>query len=180
VQLDENALIKQYIADCYNNYYTSICRYCRVRLGEYSDHTEDCAQESFLVLQKKLSNGEKIDQPRAFLYRTADNFIKRIIERYSKEKQRTVNLDNVQDIASKPLISDDFDYESLANLLISSLSQAEQELYSMKYIEQKSLKDISIILNIAPTATAKRVSRLRTHIKDLIYENNLFADEVTL
>jgi DNA-directed RNA polymerase specialized sigma24 family protein len=38
----------------------------------------------------------------------------------------------------------------------------------MKYIENKSLKEIGNILGIAPPAVANRTSRLRTKIKNLV------------
>ncbi|MBP3938561.1 MAG: sigma-70 family RNA polymerase sigma factor [Clostridia bacterium] len=166
--------VEQFINDCYEKYYQSILKYCRVRLGEFSEHAEDCVQDAFVILQRKLSEGEAIEQPRAFLYRTADNFVKRTVEHYSKERKRTVELTEAENAPAPPIISDDFDYDEFARILIATLSEQEQELYILKYVQQKSLKEIAEILNIQPTAVAKRASRLRQRIKDLIYEQNFF------
>lgn len=172
--MDENLSVEQFINDCYEKYYQSIFKYCRVRLGEVSEHAEDCVQDAFVVLQRKLNEGETVEQPRAFLYRTADNFVKRTVEHYSKERKRTVELTEAENAPAPPIISDDFDYDEFARILIATLSEQEQELYILKYVQQKSLKEIAEILNIQPTAVAKRVSRLRQRIKDLIYEQNFF------
>ena len=166
--------VEQFINDCYEKYYQSIFKYCRVRLGEFSEHAEDCVQDAFVVLQRKLNEGETVEQPRAFLYRTADNFVKRTVEHYSKERKRTVELTEAENAPAPPIISDDFDYDEFARILIATLSEQEQELYILKYVQQKSLKEIAEILNIQPTAVAKRASRLRQRIKDLIYEQNFF------
>ncbi|MBR6531541.1 MAG: sigma-70 family RNA polymerase sigma factor [Clostridia bacterium] len=172
--MEENMSVEQFINDCYEKYYQSIFKYCRVRLGEFSEHAEDCVQDAFVILQRKLTEGETIEQPRAFLYRTADNFVKRTTEHYIKERTRTVDLDTAENTPAPPIISDDFDYDAFAQILISTLTEQEQELYILKYVQQKSLKEIAELLGIQPTAVAKRVSRLRQHIKDLIYERNLF------
>ena len=172
--MDEKLSVEQFINDCYEKYYQSIFKYCRVRLGEFSEHAEDCVQDAFVVLQRKLNEGETVEQPRAFLYRTADNFVKRTVEHYSKERKRTVELTEAENAPAPPIISDDFDYDEFARILIATLSEQEQELYILKYVQQKSLKEIAEILNIQPTAVAKRVSRLRQRIKDLIYEQNFF------
>lgn len=166
--------VEQFINDCYEKYYQSIFKYCRVRLGEFSEHAEDCVQDAFVVLQRKLNEGETVEQPRAFLYRTADNFVKRTVEHYSKERKRTVELTEAENAPAPPIISDDFDYDEFARILIATLSEQEQELYILKYVQRKSLKEIAEILDIQPTAVAKRVSRLRQRIKDLIYEQNFF------
>ncbi|MBR3835251.1 MAG: sigma-70 family RNA polymerase sigma factor [Clostridia bacterium] len=172
--MNEKLSVEQFINDCYEKYYQSIFKYCRVRLGEFSEHAEDCVQDAFVVLQRKLNEGETVEQPRAFLYRTADNFVKRTVEHYSKERKRTVELTEAENAPAPPIISDDFDYDEFARILIATLSEQEQELYILKYVQQKSLKEIAEILNIQPTAVAKRVSRLRQRIKDLIYEQNFF------
>lgn len=172
--MDEKISVEQFINDCYEKYYQSIFKYCRVRLGEFSEHAEDCVQDTFVILQRKLTEGEKIEQPRAFLYRTADNFVKRTVEHYSKERKRTVELTEAKNAPAPPIISDDFDYDEFARILISTLTGSEQELYILKYVQRKSLKEIAEMLGIQPTAVAKRVSRLRQRIKDLIYEQNFF------
>ena len=172
--MEKNISIEQTVKDCYEKYYQSIFKYCRVRLGDFSEHAEDCVQDTFVILQRKLYDGEKIEQLRAFLYRTADNFVKRAIERYSKERARTVELNEAENIPVTQIISDDFDYDKLAETLITTLTQKEQELYTLKYVQRKSLSEISVLLNIKPNTVAQRTLRLRQHIKDLIYENHLF------
>lgn len=172
--VEQNFSVEQIVNDCYEKYYQSIFKYCRVRLGEFSEHAEDCVQDTFVILQRKLNEGKTIEQPRAFLYRTADNFVKRTVEHYSKERTRMVDLDTAENTPAPPIISDDFDYDAFAQILISTLTEQEQELYILKYVQRKSLKEIAEMLGIQPTAVAKRVSRLRQHIKDLIYERNLF------
>lgn len=170
MDIDKHLLTNKTVSDCYEKYYQSICKYCRVRLGKFSQHAEDCVHDAFLVLCNKLSEGETVDQPRAFLYRTADNFVKRTVESCLKQQNQTVDIDEAAEkIAAPPdSVPDDFDYDECARIIIEMLTAEEKQLYELKYMERKSLKEISEILSITPTATAKRTSRLRSRIKDLI------------
>lgn len=172
--------IKKAVNDCYDKYYRSIYRYCYARLGDLSEHAADCTQETFLVLHKKLSDGVIIEHERAFLYRTADTFVMRVKKEYKKQIQRNVQLDEAMEKASPTVIADSFDYDKCSAMLVSLLSVDEQELYEMKYLKRMPLTEIADRLNISPPAAAKRTSRLRQKIKDLIKEKQLFENEVTL
>lgn len=168
------------VSECYDKYYQSIFRFCRVRLGELSEHAEDCAQETFLVFQNKLQNGENILQPRAYLYKIADNVVKDTIKKAAKHRKRNVPLEAAESTPSAPVIPDGFDYDKCAEMLIALLEPDEQILYRMRYKDELPVSEIAERLNISPAAAAKRISRLRKKIVDLIKEKNLFGNEVTL
>lgn len=172
--------IEKTVSDCCEKYYQSIYRYCYARLGDLNEHAYDCAQDTFLVLQKKLTEGTDIEQKRAFLYRTADTFVMRTIDRDKKQKRRTAPLEEAEIKASTTVIPDDFDYDRCAAMLVSLLSDEERELYEMKYIKRMTLAEIAELLDISPPAAAKRTSRLRQRIKELIKEKQLFENEVIL
>lgn len=172
--------VEQTVKYCYDNYYQAIYKYCFARLGDLNEHAYDCVQDTFLVFQKKLSDGIEIEQKRAFLYRTADTFVMRTKDHYNKQLKRTVQLEEAQEISTPESVSNDFDYDKCAALLVSLLTCEEQELYGMKYMQRLSLTEIAQELDISPPAAAKRTSRLRQKIKDLIKENQPFGNEVTL
>lgn len=154
----------------YEQYGIAVGRYCRIRLGEAADMANDCLQEAFCVYYKRLLKGESFENPRAFLYKTANIMVCRAKEEYFKNAKRTKPLDDAENIAVfiHDAIPDELDYDALKTLLISRLSDDEQWLYQMKYAEEKSLKEIGEILGIAPSAVANRTSRLRTKIKRLV------------
>ena len=49
MDVDECLLNDKTVSECYEKYFQSIYKYCRVRLGEFSQHAEDCVQDAFLV-----------------------------------------------------------------------------------------------------------------------------------
>lgn len=150
-------------------------KFCAVRLEEACDSAGDCVQETFCVFYRKLLDGEKFDNPRAFLYQTANNMILRAKKEFFKNAKRTKNLDEEEDVAvyidkevEELTEPDNVDIEKAKELLLSVLTEDEQKLYQMKYVERRSLNDISEILDITPTAVAKRTSRLRAKIKNSV------------
>lgn len=153
----------------YREYGKCLEKYCRVRLGEAADFTDDCVQEAFCIYYKKLLANEIIDKPKAFLYRTADNMIKRVKAEHYKNASRLTPLEEAENVEAQ--ITDEMasllDYDKLRDTLIDELKEQEKLLYIRKYIERKSLKEIAIELGIPPTTVANRTSRLRTRIKAL-------------
>ena len=171
--------IEKIVNECYGKYYQSIYKYCYARLGDLNEYAYDCVQDTFLILQKKLSEKQDIEHLRSFLYRTADTFVMRAKDNYKKQIRRTTRLEKAEKKASPPVISD-FDYDKCAIMLVSLLSDEEQELYRMKYIERIPLTEIAKRLGISTPAAAKRTSRLRQRIKELIKKQQLFENEVIL
>lgn len=158
------------LTEAFAEYGRVIEKYCRVRLGEAADSTDDCVQEAFCVYYKRLLAGEEIEKPRAFLYRTADNMVKRAREEYIKACMRTSKLEDAEDIGEymPQENSADIDYDKIKNTLLAELSEGEQELYQLKYVNHLSMREIGERLKISPYAAANRLSRLRNKILRLI------------
>lgn len=137
-------------------------------MGDARATADDCVQEAFLVYYNRMLSGEEIENPRAYLYRTVDNFAKRAVEDYSKSLKRTVSLDEAVEKCADTLPFDleNTDYDVLAQKLLDTLSEQEKQFYRLKYIEHLPLSEIAEKLEISPTAAAKRSSRLRKEIKD--------------
>lgn len=156
------------LKEAYSLCYLPLIKYCNVRMGDARISADDCVQEAFLVYYNRLLSGEHIENPRAYLYRTADNFVKRAVEAYSRTAKRTVPLEDAAELQSHDLPFDtaNTDYDALAEKLLNTLSEQEQQFYKLKYIEQLPLSEIAEKLEISPTAAAKRSSRLRQHIKE--------------
>ena len=122
----EKENISAFVSECYDKYHTAIYKFCLVRLGEMNEHADDCVQEVFLVFQNKLLEGIEILNPRAYLYKIADNIVKDTIKKSAKHRRRNVPLESAEHTESPPLIPDGFDYDKCAELIVSLLSDEEQ------------------------------------------------------
>lgn len=154
----------------YSTYSEKIGRYCRVKLKDRSE-ADDCVQECFMILYRRALRGEEIENMGAFLYKTADNLIK-TQWRQDKKNNKVVSLDDVAETVSAPETTDcsNMDFDFCANKIINSLNEKEQEIYKLKYVDGKSIADVSYELNISFDATAKRLSRLRQKVRQIISE----------
>ncbi len=123
-----------------------------------------------LVYYKRLLNGEEFEKPLAFLYQTAANLCKNANKKATKQAMRTVPLEEATDVAAQEENSraSELDYDEIKERLLEKLSEEEQTLYQLKYVEDKSLKEIAEMMGISPNAVAKRTQRLRSVIKQLV------------
>lgn len=169
---NKKAAADKALSEAYRECGHALQKYCRVRLGDAADQTEDCVQEAFCVYYKKLLAGEEIEKPKAFLYRTADNMVKRARAAHYKDAVHLLPLEDAEAVeaASPDDLVSALDYDILKEKLLSELSPEEQLLYTRKYAERKSLKEIGLELSVPPTTVANRTSRLRTKIKHLSEE----------
>lgn len=133
------------------------------------DQTDDCVQECFYILYKHYLKNEDIKNVAGFLYKVADNLIK-AQWRENKKQENIVPIDTLVDTLATEDITDysNLDYDSLAEILVSELNEKEQAIYKLKYIENKSIKEIAEELNLSFDVVAKRLSRLRQKVKEII------------
>lgn len=162
--------VQDRFTEIYNEYKSSIYKFCLVKLNGNSENAEDCMQNAFIVLYKRMLKGEEIEYPRAFLYRTADNLILKCIEQKVKHESNTVPLDDYEDKAydEQHRIDSDIDYALLSKKLMTILNEDEQKLFKLKYIDDLTIEQVSAVLDASQTAIAKRLQRVREKIKNSI------------
>ena len=167
---DCNTILKE----CYAQYRIKLFNYCLARLDGAREDADDCVQDSFLVLQQKLNSGEAIENPRAFLYRTADNFVKRRKAENAKAAKRQVSLEDAESSVTVDFnylrAVDETDYDLLAEELIKTLSDDEKALYDLRFVRRTAVNDIAVILKISPAAVSMRLKRLKEKVKMKVYE----------
>ncbi len=166
--------------NAYNDYFVDILKYCCVRLY-VSDTTIalDCAQETFALLYKKMSDGEKFNHIRGWLYRTVDNFIKR--ENASSLKRskniyyiNDLNIDNTlcseNDNLDLLIENKDINIDQCMISVLNRLTASERILYQKRYKEKVPISLLAEQMNISETALTSRICRLKKKILDLVSE----------
>lgn len=168
-----NALLQE----CYEQYRIKLFNYCLSRLNGSREAADDCVQEVFIVFYNKLLDGEFFENPRAFLYRTADNFVKRQKKKEASELRHNIPLDEAERIG----VTDEeyaarlesIDYEECAKRLLLLLIDEEKQIYDMRYIQNISVEKIAEKLGISRPAASMRLMRLRNKIKTMVYDLNI-------
>ncbi len=160
---------------CYDDYRIKLFNYCLSRLDGSREAADDCVQETFILFYSKLIEGEEFQNPRAFLYRSADNFVKRQRHKASVDAMRHIPLDEARDASSDDIELNELyvniDYEKCAQMLIETLSEEEQKLYTMRYQQKMSVEEISDAFGISRPATSMRLIRMRNRIKEMITDS---------
>ena len=85
--------INRIFEQLYNEYIGYISHYCYYKLSDYPEYAQDCIQDTFRVLFEKLSENVEIEYPKAFLIKTASNFVKLKYRDIDKEKNRHISID---------------------------------------------------------------------------------------
>ena len=160
------------LQECYNEYRIRLFNYCLSRLDGSREAADDCVQETFIVFYNKLLDGEEFENPRAFLYRTADNFVKRQKQKDAVELKRSIPLEDAAEVGvTDEYLSrlDQIDYEECAKILLNLLTEEEKQIYDLRYIQRIGVEEISDKLGISRPAASMRLMRLRNKIKDMVY-----------
>lgn len=171
--INKKKYINAQIQECYDKYRIKLFNYCLSRLNGSREAADDCVQEAFIVFYNKLLDGNQFEDPKTFLYRTANNFVKRQKQKDARELKRQVPLESAEDISVTDEKYDErldlIDYEMFAKMLIDVLSDEEKELYNLRYVQKIGVEEISEKIGISRPAASMRLMRLRNKVKDMVY-----------
>lgn len=166
----EKAQLEEEFTQLYKSYRTAIYKFCLTKLSYESRLAEDCMQNAFVALYKKMLSGEEIHYHRAFLYKAANRYVLKCINENKKYQKRHIPLEEYETNANDAqyLLDGEIDYRFLKSRLEACLNENELELLKLKYIDDLTIEQTAQILNISQTAAAKRLQRLREKIKQNI------------
>lgn len=117
-----------------------------------------------MVFYGKLKSGVQFEHPRAFLYRTLDNIIKKQQSKISAEQKNTLSLDDPENVLELKA-EENADYEKYIKQLEASLDGDERYFYTEKYVKEKKIEQIAKESGLSVGAVTMRLSRLRKKLK---------------
>ncbi len=152
--------------ESYEAFSDALFRYCYFKTGD-RELAKDMLQDIFFKTWDYLSKGNIIDNFRPFLYKLANNII---IDWYRKKKAISLDV----------LIEDGFDPADLksktdeqaeveqAMKILSKLSQDDQDLIVLRYVNDLSPKDIAILLHEEENNISVKLHRAIKRLRDLM------------
>ena len=131
---------------------------------------EDLVQQTFMKTWIYLVKGGKIELMKAFLYHILNNLI---VDEYRKKK--TISLDALTEKGFEPSVVDtsgllDVLDGKAALILIERLPGMYKKVMRMKYVQDLSLKEMSLITGLSKNTIAVQIHRGMEKLK-LLYNH---------
>jgi len=131
--------------------------------------SDDLVQDTFMKTWIYLAKGGRIDIMKAFLYHVLNNLI---VDEYRKRK--TVSLDVLLDKGFEPSIDNSGSMLNILDgkamlILIQRLPQKYQKVMRMRYVQNLSLKEMSLITGQSRNTVAVQAHRGLTKLR-LLYK----------
>lgn len=160
--------MKERFLTAHDAYADALFRHCYFRVYD-RELAKDLVQETFCRTWTYLSDGKKIDNMRAFLYRILHNVIVDTIRR-----KKTLSLDTlVEEGASFKDESAQDDMEqrlALRDIVqkLAMLDAAHRDIVQMRFIDDLSPKEISAVLGVSENVVSVRIHRGMNKLKELM------------
>jgi len=141
---------KREFAKFYNEYASRIYRFVYLKVSSPQDSEDLCSEAFFKFWQNSRKNSIKVDNPRALLYKIANNLV---IDFYRKKSRTELITDPEDDILAK--IPDKADINKGLDLAsdmvkirdaISKLNSEYQNIIIWRYLDDFSVKEIAQIM----------------------------------
>lgn len=165
--------------------YNKIYKYCSFRLRHDKFMAEECTQDVFTVLFKsmdKLNNFDKID---GWLYKTAENFIRRMLLRSARDVNKLTYFDSndnheyIENLVHEDqydfLEQDDIDMEMYLKRIFENLTEMDIMIWDLYFKQNKSQSEVASLLRLSVSAVKSRTSRLKSKI--MVLTHSLFEEK---
>ncbi len=165
--MDQYKDVEELFLKLYEEYVGSIFRHCYFRVSS-RDTAEDLTQEAFMRVWDYLAEGKTIDNPKAFLYRVAENLI---VDYYRKKKE--LSLDALAESGFDPVGDNEdpiLDYAAgrQAREAIKKLAPTHREILVLRYVDDLSIRDIALVIGQSENVVSVRIHRGVQKLKEIL------------
>lgn len=137
--------------DIYKEYYHRILNYCYLKLNN-RELAEDCTQEVFLALSKKMHSLRLDTHVGAWLYKAAEIEVLRC---YKKQKN-DISIDELEDVPQEN--------NEPQGIFEDILTEDEYMTLNDYYVNGEDVKKMSADRNLSTSAMYQRISRIKNKI----------------
>lgn len=156
------------LTEAHSNFEKGLNSYAYFKIHNHNT-SKDLVQDTFIKTWSYLVKGGKIDIMKAFLYHVLNNLI---VDEYRKRKN--LSLDDLMEKGFEPSTGD---IESDADILdrktvlfmIERLPEKYKKVMRMRYLQDLTLKEISLIMGSSKNSIAVQIHRGLAMLK-LLYQ----------
>ncbi len=154
----------------YEEHSDAILRYCHFQTSN-RQIAIDMVQDTFMKTWSYLSDGNSVDNVKAFLYKVAKNLI---ID--YRRKKKSVSLDAITETGVEfasdmepPDPDAGFDREFVLTKL-AELDEDAREMLIMRYVNEMSIREIADATELTPNNVSVRIHRSIEKLKSIVKE----------
>lgn len=160
---------EQKFISVYRSYVDEICQYVYLRSGLKQALAEDLTQDIFLDVYKSFSGFRGLCSERTWIYRITRNKLNDFYRKEYRPKFELVEMneqlteqiaDPSQDI--QMMMAKSFEQEKVRACLMN-LSEQHRIVLTLKFVDQKSVKDIAFIVGKSPKAIESILQRAKNN-----------------
>ncbi len=165
--------LEKIFLDSYNAHSDEIFRFVLFKLND-REKAKDIVQDVFMKTWLYISKNGRIDNMRAFLYKTASNTV---IDEYRKQYRRENKDESLETLSEEFGYDPGFDdTDSLidkidgeqAMKLIKELPEVYAEVLFLKYMENKNISEIAEITKQSNNTISVQINRGIKKLKEII------------
>lgn len=156
-------------------YYEKILRYLYASLGDEVT-AKDCVQDVFLTACQKSELLRQHPNPGGFLFQTAKTLAHKArresFSRMLRETSDDVDAVDVADLKADiiTMLDKQIDEQEYIETVLSQLTDEKRKIYSLYYLNKKSMSEIAALLGVEEAAVRMRYVRLRREIRAIAIE----------
>ncbi len=157
--------------EMYNEYAPKLYSYCYFRVHSKED-AEDLASKVFMKTWDYLVQGNKVENMRAFLYRSAHNLVVDFYKTSKKDRELSIHAFDGEtiDIPDSTNISADLETKHLVGSITKHLDQLNddyKEIIILRYINDLSIKEIAQATEMTENNVSVKLHRATEKLKTL-------------
>lgn len=149
---------------------------CKLKLKSIPSEIDDCVQETFTAFAEALDKGKKIENPKAWLLKVANNIIKDVYSKNVRNRKRIVSLDeNILNYDLSYCINFEQTPDVDENLILlykeyilELLTDDERNLIRDRYDLHKSIRIMAADRDTTENNIYQKLSRLKVKTRMLI------------
>lgn len=159
-----------FFEDLYDRHSLKVYNTCFKYLKN-TNEAEDLTQDIFLKLYLNLYKFKGASKFSTWLHSFTRNHCLNYLKRHNSKKiqNKSVHYLDLENIGDTIGIEDERN-RRIANLLVAMnlISNNDKKILSLKYLEEKSIKEISKLLMIGESAVKMRLKRAKSHLVEVM------------
>ena len=163
--------------ELYREYYAPIFEYCLTKLSFDRDAAAEAADNVFVTVYRKWDRLDVGGSVKYWLYRAADNFVKKQYKKKKRSADRTdrfcdpEELENRDDLSARDVyFRSEKSEEDLISEIGGSVPGEYRELFNLRYVEKKTIEEISSCLGVPYSTLRRRIAKLEIVIRRTVHE----------